>query len=479
MLGVVGTVVRIAAAGVALLLVLLGYVYFAMQPPAALAVPDPGAVLSGVTVIQPGETRRTGQRVVVEGDAIASIVDEAAHGGPYAGAYVLPGLIDLHAHFPPASPLGGGDLFPFLFLSHGVTSVRAAGDIDGTADPPVRSGIAEGRFPGPRVFSCGVFVDGPDTIWANSRVLTDPDQAPALVAELAQKQDCIKAYDGLSPEAAEALHHAARERGIPVIGHVPRGARFVDAHLDDAQHMMGMAFAEGDDRPFPQSLGAWRDLGDADVDAIVRASVGQQKALTPTLVVIERMSRGDDHDALASEPDARLLPRVYRELVWGPRTDLTAGHYSAIRDALRVEQHVVRRLFEAGATLHMGTDPLVFFVVPGAGLHRELRLYAEAGIPLEDTWRIATAANGAALPLDRLGRLEPGAPADLLVFRRDPTRDLDALASLEAVIAQGRLYPRAALEAQAERYRRHQDGVVFDTLSVAIARRLLARIGRD
>jgi hypothetical protein len=44
-----------------------------------------------------------------------------------------------------------------------------------------------------------------------------------------------------------------------------------------------------------------------------------------------------------------------------------------------------------------------------------------------------------------LGRIEAGAPADILLFRRDPTQSLDNLASLEAIVAAGRLYRSADL----------------------------------
>ena len=49
----------------------------------------------------------------------------------------------------------------------------------------------------------------------------------------------------------------------------------------------------------------------------------------------------------------------------------------------------------------------------------------------------------------------PGAPADLLVFREDPTRDLAALESLELVVADGRVYTRAQLDAALARHAEH------------------------
>ena len=73
------------------------------------------------------------------------------------------------------------------------------------------------------------------------------------------------------------------------------------------------------------------------------------------------------------------------------------------------------------------------------------------------------------------GRLEPGAPADLLVLREDPTRNLGALATLEAVIADGRLYTRAQLDAQLTRYQKHSEGVLYDAVSMLLVRRALAR----
>jgi predicted amidohydrolase len=81
--------------------------------------------------------------------------------------------------------------------------------------------------------------------------------------------------------------------------------------------------------------------------------------------------------------------------------------------------------------------------LPGASLQRELALFAEAGIGIEQVWKLATRDAGQRLGIKGLGCVEAGAPADILVFRRDPTRNLDHRASLEAVVAAGRLYRSA------------------------------------
>ncbi len=458
---------------------LAGWVVISMRPPTPLAVPERGATLLGVTVINPGVDRRPNQHVLIDGGIIALVDDEGSAGGPYSGYYVLPGLIDMHAHFPPASPIGNGDHFPFLYLYHGVTTVRSAGDVDGTAEGPVRERIRAGSFPGPRIFACGPFVDGADPRWRNSRVLLDPSQAPALLDDLMRESDCIKAYDNLTPDVAAALHGAARNRDIALIGHVPLGSTFVEAQLDDVQHMMGMAFAEGEAGPFPQSLKAWRDLDDRQIDRIALSALAQDKALTPTLVVIDRFAHAVDYAALEGAADAQLVPRAYRELVWGPPRDLDAADFDGIRDAVPVMQRVIKRFYDVGARLHMGTDALAYFVVPGAGMYRELALYVDAGLTPEQAWAVATRDNAADLDTPLLGTLVDGAPADLLVFRDDPTQDLAALDTLQAVIADGRLYDRATLDGQLERYQDYFTGIVFDTISVEVVRRTLGSIGAE
>jgi hypothetical protein len=53
------------------------------------------------------------------------------------------------------------------------------------------------------------------------------------------------------------------------------------------------------------------------------------------------------------------------------------------------------------------------------------------------------------------------------------------LSTLEAVIADGRLYRVADLEEQLERYRKHHEGRIFDSVSMALVRRVMGRIFAD
>jgi hypothetical protein len=72
-----------------------------------------------------------------------------------------------------------------------------------------------------------------------------------------------------------------------------------------------------------------------------------------------------------------------------------------------------------------------------------------------------------------------GAPADLLIFREDPTRDLAALSTLEAVVAQGRLYPKEMLDQALARWHAHFEGRFYDTVTMAIARRRMRQFASN
>ena len=138
---------------------------------------------------------------------------------------------------------------------------------------------------------------------------------------------------------------------------------------------------------------------------------------------------------------------------------------------------VVRRLHEAGVRILAGTDTPNPFIVPGASLHEELHHLLEAGFTPEEAWVAATRWAGESLGEPKLGTLEEGAPADLLIFREDPSHDLAALSTLEAVVAQGRLYSKGVLDRAIQRHRDYSEGWFYDRVSMALARMFFWLLG--
>jgi hypothetical protein len=102
---------------------------------------------------------------------------------------------------------------------------------------------------------------------------------------------------------------------------------------------------------------------------------------------------------------------------------------------------MVKRLHDAGVPLVAGTDAF-----EGFSYHRELELYARAGIPNADVLRIATLGAAQVMKRDAdLGTIEPGKLADLVVVDGDPLARISDVRRVTLVMKGGTLYDPAAL----------------------------------
>jgi imidazolonepropionase-like amidohydrolase len=468
-------VVRVLLALVVAAIVWAVLVLWAYRLP-PLAVPGQGELaFADVTVVNPGAERVPHRTVRVAGDRIVAVdaaTPPADGDRRQAGRFVLPGLIDMHVHSPLASVPRDVRLFDILYLAHGVTTVRDTGNFDGSL-PDLRRRIGRGEEPGPRIFTCGPILDGDPPVWPGSRVVRNPAEADAAVDDVVKAgADCIKVYEKLDAATLAAIRTAAARHGRPVVGHVPRAVPFEDAHLDDVQHLTGSTLPLP--LPLPVNLPAetLKTVDDARMAFIVRVSREQGIAHTPTLVMLHRLAGLGETPPRLDHPSARLLPRYYRDVVWRAPSEVFRG----LREELPRLDRLVLRLHEAGVRIHAGSDTLNPFVVPGASLHDELDLLVRAGLSPEAAWAAATRNAGTSLGKPGLGTVAVDAPADLLVFRADPTRDLTNFQTLEAVVAQGRLYPRATLDTAVTGARAMFDGPVADAVSMALTRMVAASL---
>lgn len=453
-----------------------GGLLWALQPPSIPVPASRSGVFHGLTILEPGEPPRTNVTIRIEDGLIASIEPTSGDSGDgdFAGRIAVPGLIDMHVHYPPRVAIGNTELWSLLLLSHGVTSIRETGSIDGSVFS-VRADIREGRTPGPRIFACGPMLDGSPPSFPSNRIVQSAAEAREAVAELAdQGADCLKAYNMLSREALAGLRAAATEKDLPLIGHAPHAVSLDEAGLADLQHGTGVVLVDH------AKIGRsdfrsedWQTVDAARIAYAAHVSLEQGIAHTPTLVNA-RMRRwllpGESGSArIASDSGLRHLPSFWRDawsLIWAPPYRPDDLEAERLHQEFRERQAAMTvGLHRAGVRVHAGTDTLMPYVAPGSSLHGELRELELAGIPREDVWSIATREAGDSLRKSALGRLVVGAPADILLLRPDarPHQDLDVLSQPEAVIADGRLYRRTDLDRALSRFDAHFHGPLYRT----------------
>ena len=121
----------------------------------------------------------------------------------------------------------------------------------------------------------------------------------------------------------------------------------------------------------------------------------------------------------------------------------------AVRDAFppgtsATLQMIERTYCKAGATYLAGSGTDAFGTMPGISLHAELALLVQSGLTPRQALAAATANVGTIFGWP-VGKIEPGAAADLLVLDADPTLDVANLARIRHVVLAGELLDRAAL----------------------------------
>lgn len=181
-------------------------------------------VLDGSETMQP----RKDHAVVINGEGIIEQVcptseariPENARVVDLNGAYLAPGLVNMHVHLcgdgKPTSAGAAGDLIDkvvknplgMMYLRHrlkknaqtelfsGVTTVRSVGD-PGFADVDVRNAINAGKYPGPRLLTSGTGVTVPGGHGAGlfAKIATTPEEAREIVREAyGRNADLIKLF---------------------------------------------------------------------------------------------------------------------------------------------------------------------------------------------------------------------------------------------------------------------------------------------
>ncbi len=358
------------------------------------------------------------------------------------GKMLIPGLWDMHVHY--GDPEDG-----LLHLAGGVTSVRDLGNSESLLLK--KKQIDDGELPGPRIACMAGLIDGdgPYRAPVGKFITSAAEGKEAIRAYARAGYQRIKLYSSIKPEWVKELTAEAKRLGLGIGGHIPAymtAEEAVNAGYEEIQHI-NMLFLNffGDTvdtrTPMRFSLVA-RHAADIDtVDPRVRRFVmflrDHHITVDPTVGAFEDMFTS--RPGKPSEGTALILPRLPIQFQRGLRSGLSIpvpeGMDSTYRRSFDAMLHLIRMLFNSGVRLEAGTDGLA-----GFGLHRELELYRRAGIPATDVLRMATL--GAAEIVGegkRLGSVEKGKLADLVLIDGNPVERMSDIRRTELVIKGGKI----------------------------------------
>ena len=345
------------------------------------------------------------------------------------GKTVIPGLIDAHVHISGSSRLdrpGMSHLVPSYdfaemregCLRWGVIAVRSCGHfMEETL--AFRDGVNNGTIErSPRVCLSGpmfqsrgghpcytVFMSDPEVEQDACAVIDDDTQIEPIIRQSKEqgvdftkifyahlnKMDYPNPVPRISKQILKEIIDISHQYGLSVTVHVDCPAEMLDAvqcGADCIEHMIGAGELEN-------------KISDELIDLTKKSGA----VVDPTMISIKRF------DPMGSAPS-----------IW-----------DAVKEA-------VRKCYDAGIPMAVGCDAGIPFVPFGEAVHDEMACLNEAGISPLEVITMATGGNARLLKMeDRIGTIEPGKDADLIVLGKDPLEDIRNTKTIQLVVSKGKI----------------------------------------
>jgi imidazolonepropionase-like amidohydrolase len=342
------------------------------------------------------------------------------------GKYLIPGLIDMHAHV--AGVLENSFNYSLAvetlstLLDHGVTTIRnPGGPTEKSID--LRESISSNEIHGPQILTAGELLNSPQEIipFVEKKVSTEKEIRTEVKKQANMGVDFIKLYVGLTPNLVSSAIDEAHLNGIRVIGHLysTSWADSANMGIDYLTHGVPVdpSILSGENNsnfktntvegPFDHF--SWLemvDLNSQEVSEMVESLSRNNVTVDPTLSIYEAM--------LSDHPNSKHL--------WNKIMGLT------------------KKMYDSDVNIMAGTDIPNFGLVPGKSLHHELELLVGTGIPQHEVIRIATINAARSLELeDEIGAIELNRQADMVILSSNPLDDISNTQDIYMVINNGKI----------------------------------------
>ena len=344
------------------------------------------------------------------------------------GLTVMPGLIDTHIHL-----VGNGEISVFVnlfessmkraakavrylqdLLRMGMTTVRSGGDGNGYFEMALRDAINEGYIEGPRLLATGYH-------------LTATGGHAYFLPPWTDETNCV----GMRCDGEDAFRKAARMQ-------LAYGA-------DSVKVTSGKGLEEEGDPRIPELTIA--EMAAAVEEAHKRGKIVIAHAMGPSAIK-NALSAGVDsvvHGFWMDEECAEMMAK--KGVYWEPtirypsriaedggKSGTPAFYVKNCSMAAETLQKNLLRWVKAGVKITLGSDaggvPIFFHGENG----QELEYMVKLGLRPLDAIIASTKHSAECLRLDRrIGTIEPGKEADILIVEGNPLNDIGILAKKEKI----------------------------------------------
>jgi imidazolonepropionase-like amidohydrolase len=381
-------------------------------------------VENAVIVVRNGRIEAAGPASEVEISRGAERID-------LAGKFVVPGLVNTHAHVNDIQGLEGGHYTEEnllrqlrLYARYGVTTVNSLGG-DGVEAIRLRDAENE-TLDRARILVAGSVVTG-ETI-DEVRAQVDKNAEMGVDFIKIRVDDNLGTTKKMTPELYQAVIEQAHAKGLEVASHL--------FYLEDAKGLLraGTDFVAH----------SVRDL-EAD-DELIGLLKEKDVCYCPTLTrevsafVYEGVPDFFEDPFFLEQADPKVLEQLKApERMQSVKDSTAAQAYKKALDQAKVN---LKKLADAGARISFGTDTGPAGRFQGYFEHMELSMMVDAGLTPKQALLSATGDAARCIGVDdEVGTLQKGRFADFVVVTADPLADIGNLRKIDSVWVAGNRVP--------------------------------------
>ena len=386
-----------------------------------------------------------GDRIVLNDPVVRhtrSAFDEIIDG---AGKTLLPGFFDMHVHV-------GKSAGP-LHIAGGVTSVRdMAVQINMIeSKKELADNFASGSMIGPRIIGMCGFIDGAGP-FTRDMGIDHLEQGLQWIDRFAEEGlTQIKLYSSIKPEWVKPLARRAHEHGMVVSGHIPAFMTATEAiadGFDEIQHTNMLFLNFYGDTLDTRNMTRFTAVGERGhsldfqspaFNEFVDLLLNEEIVIDPTLAIFEwgfTSVTGEPSPAFAAVIDQ--LPLSERRNLYTGGFARAPGLHSTYLESYNRMVAIVGELHRRGVRIVPGTDNIA-----GHTFHRELELYVQSGIPVNEVLQLATIRSAEVAGVhDDLGSIETGKIADMVLIEGDILRDISNVRNVLITVKGGLVFEK-------------------------------------
>ncbi len=385
-----------------------------------------------------------------------------------AGMYILPGFVDMHGHIGGKAQGTTAEYVYKLWMGHGITTIRDPGSGNGlewTLSEKERSN--ENRITAPRIQCYLVFGSGLE------KPIASPEEARTWVMDLADKgADGIKFF-GYRPDIMKIAIEEAGKRGLrSATHHAQMDVNRVNVlttsgwGLTTMEHWYGLPEALFSDRSvqdfpadynysneqhrFGEAGRLWKQAaprGSRKWNEVMDLLLARDFTIVPTFTIYEA-SRDLMRARRAEWHEDYTLPALWD--FFRPNRNAHGSYWFYWTTTDEIEWKNNYRLWMSfindyknhGGRVCTGSDSGFIYKLYGFGFIRELELLQEAGFHPLEVLRSATLFGAQALGMaDRIGSVEIGKLADMVIVEENPLANFKVLYGTGAIKVNDRNEP--------------------------------------